>query len=237
MPRILLIEDDSEWLELITRALPEYTVDQAQSYDDAIALLASGVTYDVSIVDLNLLDGAHDQLGGRILEIMRDRYPSISRIALTGGPLTAVKAVFDEYAIDDLLLKGSDGVLLKDKIDLAVLRDVVKKALAQRGPGEVLDSLVVEQTEIRNGVLSWRSNAVQRMAQRMRTLENDVADARRVGKEAASSAAELEALRARMQDLEAQCSEILELLGSIRSHEDMARARELFERLNGTFQA
>lgn len=237
MSRILLIEDDSEWLELITRALPEYTVDRAQSYGEAIALLGSGVTYDVAIVDLNLLDGAHDQLGGRILEIMRDSYPSTSRIALTGGPLTAVKAVFDEYALDDLLLKGSDGVLLKDKIDLAVLRNVVKNALRQRGPDDVLDNLLVEEREIRNGVLSWRSNALQRMAPRMRTLENDVADAGRVGKQAANSAAELEALKARMQDLEAKCSEILELLSNMRSNEDMALARELFESLKRTFRA
>lgn len=237
MSRILLIEDDSEWLELITRALPEYTVDRAQSYDEAMALLASGVTYDVAIVDLNLLDGAHDQLGGRILEIMRDSYPSTSRIALTGGPLTAVKAVFDEYALDDLLLKGSDGVLLKDRIDLAVLRNVVKKAVKQGGPDEIPGNLLVEETEIRNGVLSWRSNALQRMAQRVRTLENDVAEAGRVGKQAASSAAELQVLKARMQDLEAKCSEILELLSNICSNEDMALARELFERLKRTFRA
>jgi CheY-like chemotaxis protein len=234
MSRILLIEDDSEWLDLITRTLPEYTVDRAQSYDEAMALLASGFAYDLAIVDLNLLGKGHDQLGGRILEIMRDSYPLTSRIALTGGPLTAVKAVLEKYAVDDLLLKDNDGVLLKEKIDLAVVRDVVEQALRRRRPEDVPGNLLVEQAEIRNSVLSWRSNTVQRMVQRMHTLENDVADAQRVGKEASSAVAELDALKTRMQNLQSKCSEILE---RVTTSADLPGAREEFERLRSTFWA
>ena len=42
------------------------------------------LTYDVAIVDLNLLPEGNDRLGGVILELMVDSYPSIRRIALTG---------------------------------------------------------------------------------------------------------------------------------------------------------
>jgi CheY-like chemotaxis protein len=237
MARILLIENDSEWLDLISRTLPEYTVDRARSFDAAIAFLASGVAYDVAIVDLNLLEAGHDQLGGRILEIMRDSYPSTSRIALTGGPLTAVKAVLDKYAVDDLLLKGSDGVLLKDKIDLAVVRDVVEQAVRRRRPDEVPGDFLAEQSEIRNAVLSWRSNAVQRMVQRMHTLENDVADAERVGKEASGPAAELAELHVRMQELQSKCSGLLEQVSGICTNEDVARSREKFDAVKGEFPA
>jgi CheY-like chemotaxis protein len=103
MTRILLVENDPEWLDSIPRSLPHYNVDLAPSYNEALRCIDSGVVYDVAIVDLNLIDSADrnsfDLLGGEILLVLRQKVPATRRIALTAFPPGAVREqVFDRYA-------------------------------------------------------------------------------------------------------------------------------------------
>jgi CheY-like chemotaxis protein len=236
MCRILLVENDIGWLELICRALPEYEVAQAQSYDEALALLAAGVDYDVAIVDLNLLEDGNDHLGGEILEIMKDRYTSTRRIALTGEHQTAVRGLLERYGADDLLLK-KDGLLLKDRINLAVVREAVKLALRRRVVDDVPRDLRAQQAMIRNSMVAWLLKARQRMDRRARTLQNDVENAERVGKRAEDSASELEVLRASRDDLEVRCAAFLGLVAGIDSDRELADAQREFENLKTLFPA
>jgi CheY-like chemotaxis protein len=229
MCRILLVENETEWQDLIRRALPAYQVDQAGSYDEALALLAGGVGYDLAIVDLNLLDKGHDLLGGEVLKIMKQRYSSTRRIALTGVPLTAVRRVLEQYAVDDLLLKKG--------MDLAVVRETVESALRRRVLDDVPGNLRARQAEMRTSLVAWLSRTAQRMDRRAHTLQNDVENAARVGKMAADSATELEALKARRDDLEMKCSEFLGLLTGIRSDQDLEHAQREFENLKQLFAA
>jgi CheY-like chemotaxis protein len=118
MARILLVEDDEEWVYLIREALAQHVVHTANSYDGAMEALRQGVVYDVAIVDLNLVKppgpGARvrlrgtvrDMLGGNILDLLRKEYPQTRRIALTGLPPGKVREILDRYDVDDLLLKG-----------------------------------------------------------------------------------------------------------------------------------
>jgi CheY-like chemotaxis protein len=229
MTSILLIDDERDWLELIRRALPEYDVDQAESYDDALALLAGGAIYDVAIVDLNLLEIGSDGLGGVLLELMRDRYPSIRRIALTGMRPTSVRTVFDRFDVDDLLLKDKT-------INLAVVREVVEVALG-RTTNDVPRDLRAKKSEMLTSVRSWKADILVGLDQRARTLRNDVLDAAREGKGAEDSAKELEALDAMSRNLEAECSQLTKLVSSIRTDDDLMSATQEFERLKNSISS
>jgi CheY-like chemotaxis protein len=212
---------------LIRRALPEYDVDLAQSYDDALAKLAAGVIYDVAIVDLNLLITGRDLLGGRLLEIMRDQYPSIRRIALTGLPPTALKAaIFDRYDVDDLLLKQD--------IDLAALREAVGTAL-RRTTNDVPRELKAEKSAMSTSLRTWKASVLLRLNRRAQTLENDVLEAGRVGKQIEDSAKELAAIEARKRYLEAECSGVAALVSRVRFQQEMMQASQEFERLKSIF--
>jgi CheY-like chemotaxis protein len=228
MASILLVDNETEWLDLIREALPEYDVGQAQTYNAALALLRdNGATYDVAIVDLHLLPAGTDRLGGVILELMRDRYPSIRRIALTGSSPTAIKALFDRYELDDLLLKS--------RIDLAVVREVVGAALAQV-TGAVPRGLRAETSGMLTSLRSWKADIMAGLDQRARTLRNDVLDAQREGKKAEYSERELEALEATKRNLEAEYSELSKLISGIRADQEMARASLEFEQLKNKYE-
>jgi hypothetical protein len=228
MASMLLIDNDTEWLDRIRKAFPEHDVDQAQTYHDALALLRDdGATYDVAIVDLNLLPEGNDRLGGVILEFMIDSYPSIRRIALTGEPPTAMKALFDRYKLDDLLLKSD--------IDLAAVRDVVGAALAQI-TGAVPRGLKAEGSGMLTSLRSWKTGIMAGLDQRARTLRNDVLDAQREGKKAEDSARELEALEVTIRNLDAEYSELSKLISGIRSDQDLVQASQEFEQLKNKYE-
>jgi hypothetical protein len=228
MASMLLIDNDTEWLDRIRKAFPEHEVDQAQTYHAALALLRDGgAAYHVAIVDLNLLPEGNDRLGGVILELMIDSYPSIRRIALTGEPPTAIKALFDRYKLDDLLLKSD--------IDLAVVREVVGAALAQI-TGAVPRGLKAEGSGMLTSLRSWKADVMAGLDQRARTLHNDVLDAQREGKRAEDSARELEALEAAKRDLGAECSELSKLISGIRSDQEMVQASQEFEQLKNKYE-
>jgi CheY-like chemotaxis protein len=225
MSNILLIENDFDWLNLICQALPEHEVAQAQSYKEAMQLLTGAVTYHVAIVDLNLLTN-NDGLGGTLLEILRESYPATRRIALTGEPTTSARALFEQYDLYDLLLKKN--------MVLQVVREVVKTA-AEGVADDVPANLRIEQAEIRNMVLSWKSDTLLILDGRMHTVRNEISAAHRPHKRAEASEQELRALEARKQELEATCSELIARAATIRNGRDLARARREFERLKSTF--
>jgi ActR/RegA family two-component response regulator len=132
MARILLVDNDSEWLGIIHRSLPEYQVDLAQSYDDAMARIRNEVPYDLAIVDLNLIDSPDrntgDLLGSDILRHLAARSPATQRIVLTGLPPSNVKRqILDRYRVDDVLIKGN--------ISLPAIRSVVLAAVARKEAG------------------------------------------------------------------------------------------------------
>src|ERR1035438_2476041 len=124
--RILFVEDEPDWLDVISRALPDYEVDMASSYGQALELLHAGEFYDVALVDLNLMDSgefdSRDQLGGEVLRLLRDNYPATRRIAMTGWPPSSVRTIFESFDVDDLLLKQN--------MTLSDVRHGIEQALA-----------------------------------------------------------------------------------------------------------
>jgi DNA-binding response OmpR family regulator len=226
MARVLLVENDSVWLDLIRRALPEYEVDGVQTYDGAMALLRADVPYDAAIVDINLLPRGRDRLGGRLLEYLRDKHPSVRRIALTGEPPTAVRAVLDKYDPDDLLLK--------DNIDLSIMRDVVEAAL-RRAANEAPDSFRDARVKLRNSLHEWKESVVLRMEQRVQALRNDVRYAEYLGEKADGLASELTALEVGQRSLAADSDRLTAMVAAISSLEAVEQAHEAFSRLQAKY--
>jgi CheY-like chemotaxis protein len=214
------------WLDLICQALPGHKVAQAQSYNEAIELLAGAVTYHVAIVDLNLLTD-NDGLGGELLKMMRESYPSTRRIALTGATPTSARALFRQYDLYDLLLK--------ENMVLQVVREVVKTA-AEGVADDVPANRRIEQAEIRNKVLSWKSSTLLMLDQRMLAARDEISEAELLGTRADGAEQELRALEVRKQELEAACSEIV-AQASIHNEQGSAWARREFERLKKMFDS
>lgn len=227
MACILLVDDDSEWLYLIRAALPEHEVDQAQTYDGALEKLSSGAAYDVAIVDLNLLETGRDGLGGTLLEIMRDEYPSTCRIALTGLHPTAVRDVFDRFGVADLLLKGP-------LIELSVVRSVVERALQRYS--DIPADVKVEKSRLASSLRSWKADTLILFDQRARTLENDIAVAGLAGKVAKEAVAEFRELRARKGGLTTECGALATFIANIRTHDEALQASQELERLKIIYQ-
>lgn len=228
MASVLLVDDEGVWLDLIRRALPQYEVSEAPTYEKAIDLLRSGVTYDVAVVDLNLLPSGDDMLGGELLKLIKEDYPSTRRIALTGWTPSAVKAVFDEYGVDDLLLK--------DKMRLSVVRQVVRAAVERTG-GDVPDGLKDEKLTVWRSFRTWNDAMLQQLSQQEQTLKNDLREARRLGVATESSGSQLADLAAAKASLEKACSRFATMVNTVRSPADMEQVSEQFELLKSTFGA
>lgn len=126
-PRILVVEDDRDWGNLVSRALPTYHVHVVTSFREAREALRTNAPYDVAIVDFNLLDsvqGLDDRLGLDILKLLRTEYPATVRIGMAGSLPGSVRSMFDQFGLSDILIKGQ-GLRLSD------FRDVVRQALAR----------------------------------------------------------------------------------------------------------
>jgi F0F1-type ATP synthase membrane subunit b/b' len=109
------------------------------------------------------------------------------------------------------------------------------KTAAEGVADDVPANLRIEQAEIRNMVLSWKSDTLLILDRRMQTVRNEISAAQRPHKRAEDTEQELRALEARKRELEATCSELIARAATIRNGRDLARARREFERLKSTF--
>jgi CheY-like chemotaxis protein len=218
MTRILVVDNDQDWLDLIKGSLPDYQVDTALSYESALQAIQNGISYDVAIVDLNLIDSPNrntrDLLGGRILDALRDICPLTRRIALTAYPPGSVKRVLDQYIVDDLLLKGN--------MALSVVPEVVQAALA-RTSAEIPPGIRAQRSDLRQDFDKWRQGQAVRFERQLRHLGNELgSSALRVGEDhltLSTMQAQLADLGARKGEFDRKCSRIAMIIGSIDSEE------------------
>jgi CheY-like chemotaxis protein len=229
MARILLVDNDQAWLNLIKGSMPAHEVDTASSYDEAERAICSGVAYDVAIVDLNLIDSAerhtNDLLGGKILELLRARYPATRRIALTAYSPSSAKRVIDRYAVDDLLLKGN--------MALSVVPEVVDAALALTS-GLLPPGARARRSELYQDFAWWRQGRVLWFERQLKHLRNEVGSS---VIQPDTDDATVAALQARLAELEArqkyfisECARVASTLDRIGSADDVTlEQREIRE--------
>jgi len=240
MARILLVEDDGEWVYLIREALPQHVVDTADSYDEAMKALRQSVIYDVAIVDLNLVKppspGApmkiggtiRDMLGGRVLDLLRKKYPQTRRIALTGLPPGKVREILVRYAVDDLLLKGD--------MTVPAVQEVVRAAI-ERASNGISAEVRAEQAQLQADFGQLCAETARQLDEQIRRLTSDIErDRRSSGRLAPQESA---ALLQKTSELQAQVAELAghrevldsgraridAMLASIRTAEDSVAIR------------
>jgi CheY-like chemotaxis protein len=164
LARILHVDDDEEWRQLIKSRLGDHHVDSAESLQEAISLLQAGPPYDVALVDLNLATN-NDQQGGDLLDLMRIRYPSTFRVLVTGSPPAGSvrRNVFERYGVEEIIIKRD--------LDMPDLRRVVEEAIIERS-GEPSPSSALDRSALRpqSPALGALNTAGDRPVERQGTL-------------------------------------------------------------------
>ncbi len=182
MAKILHVEDQHHWIEVIRRALTDHDLDSAESFDKAINFLESKAPYDLALVDLNLIDNA-DLQGGEILDLLRARHPTTRRVVVTGNPPEGpVRAnIFDRYEVEEIIIKGQ--FYLRD------LRKVVEDALG-RGADNLPQGVKLLKSELRQRLRDWQRNQGDLVNRRVREAEEYAHNAERVHEQAGKRARE-----------------------------------------------
>jgi CheY-like chemotaxis protein len=142
MPAILIVDDNLPVLDLLDKvlALERYEVLQASDGRQALEVL-SGQPVDMVITDIDM-----PGMGGiELLREIRDRYPSLTVLAMSGNfdPHQAIQAGFDAFlckpfkigsvleVVADLLHRKRKKVLIVD--DMKEMRTVVRNLIEKLG--------------------------------------------------------------------------------------------------------
>jgi CheY-like chemotaxis protein len=204
LARILHVDDDETWREIIKRRLGDHHIDSAASLQQAIDLLQTESPYDVALVDLNLETNSDGQ-GGELLDLMRIRYPETRRILVTAAPPSGSvrKNLIEPYDVYE--------VLIKRDMDLRDLRRVVEEAIAEPSP-----SLRVKQSALRQRYQDWRDAQAGRLNNEMRIADQHVHDAAQASGPSRQRAQKaIEALKQEEAEFKVTCARLSRLLEDI----------------------
>lgn len=124
MYRALLVEDDSEWKELLAEMLEDmqFVLRHAPNYEGALKALKDG-PYDLALLDVSLVAADHENRDGlRVLEQLRTFYPHTPAIILTGYATV-------DLAVEALTQLNANDFLRKDQFDLLHFRKKIQRVL------------------------------------------------------------------------------------------------------------
>jgi CheY-like chemotaxis protein len=122
--RILVVDDEDLVREVIARQIEDagYRVEVAAGADDALALLAAGAEVDAVVTDLSMpgMDGL------ALLRSVRDRFPALPAILLTGYADAATAVSMEEHLNGNMLLlrKPVAGAELLSRLGALLARDL-----------------------------------------------------------------------------------------------------------------
>lgn len=222
MARILHVEDDPKWRDLIRTRLRDHHVDSAQSQVEALDYLQSRAPYDLALVDLNLTTDS-DLGGGDVLDLLRENYPATRRIVVTGSPPAgSVRAnVFGRFHVEEIIIKG--------EFDTPDLRRAVEEALA-RPPSGLPWSLRLRRSELRQRCRDWQRRESGVLRDKIRIAEEHVYDAARVSEQTRRRAENaVAAAKATKVAFEEDANRVRAMLNGVGSAEDLARAAEALD--------
>jgi hypothetical protein len=241
--RILVVDNDPEWLGLVVRAFADHVVKPVRYHLDALRIVeAENVAYDVAIIDLNLLDPpAHqargyrpDLLGGQLLLKLHANHPSTLRVALTGMPtqIASQQGMADRYHVDEFLMKGD--------IDRASLRDLVMNSpaakAAAREPAE--PGVEVQKADQMARLTAWTELSQAQLGQKIEGLQYDLRSGSRFLGDGKGSEADEAALRSALTRLARrktavarECARIEAMLAEAQSPADVSRAARQVDRM------
>lgn len=152
--RILLVEADTNWQNLVTASL------EGQGYDlrivdnpDRAKHMLKEQEFDLVITEVNFTD-YRDQMGFGLLSFLQKEYPSLPRIVMTaniGGPILSKYA---PYSVNEVLFKESLSLsqVLRSIEEAVGQRNVPKQVYTRNLLCELLDTRTTEH-ELRQ--LQW----------------------------------------------------------------------------------
>jgi DNA-binding NtrC family response regulator len=157
-PRILLVEDDMDWLEIYSDNLrdEDYIIETARSIRHAIDLLRRTV-YDVVVTDLKML-GYNDDFGGfSVLQKTKELSPTTQVVVITGYGSRDIALRAMQQGAFDYVTKPPERERLKLCVRAALhaRRMLVQTGSTQRAKTEVgiHDKGILDQPLQKHGVL------------------------------------------------------------------------------------
>jgi CheY-like chemotaxis protein len=173
MARIIHVDDKLEWIDVVRRALANHWVDSARTYDKALQFIYGAVPYDLALVDLNLV-GEDDRMGGELLDLLKEEFPSTRRVVVTASPPAGdlQTNVFERYALEAVIIKG--------KTTLPDLRMVVARAL-RRDADKIPQQVKILNSELMERYRDWRDRVEEQIRANVRDVHNKARDAGRLG--------------------------------------------------------
>lgn len=233
MTAILLVDDEELWQDILRSALPQYRVDVAGSYPEALALLSSATLYEVAVVDLDLVPARpdskihfEDRLGKGILGELRDHYPAIRRVALTGSPREIAEDILGEYAVDTILFKKDTSL---EKMRAAV--EVSVEFALTDIPAEVREAV----SALGERFSRWKKRHVQHFDQIQKRLNNEIKEAQRRGQPGKYYHGELATRKTEREKFQHMSSEFIREFHNIRSLAQVEDLVREFENLKASF--
>ncbi|SRR5579871_716894 len=227
MIKILLVDDEADIRGSIKRTLPAYDVDDIGTFGEAMNRLRVRVPYDVAIVDLNLTKEGTDKLGEELLDLLRQEYPLILRVALTGRTPTSVQELLDRFEAADLLLK--------QYLDLSEVREVVTRVLA-KADKEMPLKLRSGRGDLWDQLRDWRDLRARRFEERAERLENDLRSLGPASADGKAAADELVGLPAHRAAFDKACSVLAARLTKVRTEADLATADVALLKLKESYE-
>ncbi len=230
--RILIVDDDPEWLGLLTRLFPGHIVDAVQSFEEALKRVeAPGHNYDVAIVDLNLLND-DDRLGGDILDSLYRNSRSTLRIAVTGTPEGSMRRdVLDEYHVEDVFIKRGK---------LARLRHIVLGPPSAPEPDLSADPALEKlRSELREKIQALKKAVLGGLNQQIAEQQNDLrfSGRQQSGQDEEDLAAELGRLRSLRDAFVGECAAAEAMLDAMSGTGDGVAAARAIDELMQRWQA
>lgn len=222
MARILHVDDKEFWRELVKRRLRDHHVDSAGSLNEAIELLNSESAYSLALVDLNLATDSDGQ-GRELLDLLRMRYPSTSRIVLTASPPGGGlrKNIFDAYDVEEIIIKSD--------FDIPGLRRVVEEAIDQGGPTPP-QQLRLNRSFLRQRFRDWQRMQRTRLTEKRRAAEEHLYDAAKVSAQSRERAqTDVDEAKKALKQFNELCIRLRTMLGSIRTEQDLNAALEALD--------
>jgi CheY-like chemotaxis protein len=218
LARILHVDDDESWRQIIKRRLGDHQIDSAESLQQAIGLLQTESPYNVALVDLNLTSD-DDRQGGDLLDLMQIRYPSTRRILVTGSPPAGSvrKNLFERYDVDEIIIKRD--------MDLPDLRRVVEEAVAQAlaGPSQ---SLRFNRSALRQRFKDWQKDQADRLSNELRVAGEHVHEAARAtGQSQQRAQLALAAAEQKEGEFKLACARLRRLLEEIEDEDQFDAAQ------------
>ncbi len=224
MARIIHVEDEAQWIDVVRRALGDHEVDSARTWEQALALLHGPVTYDLALIDLNLSGDSDDKEGGELLDLLRVDFPATRRVVITAVPPAGDlrSRIYERYGVEDMIIK--------DKTTVPDLQLVVRRAL-RRDSDEAPYEANLQASELRERYQDWRAAAQDELRTGQREAETNALHwARQPGRSAEDARRVVAEWKSVHEQFAAECERLEGLIAAAKTHADVdAAAGELDE--------